>query len=102
MWLFKQAIGGEIVDRDGDHKALDSRTVLVLVQFQDIVCQDGFLAILTRPEKPACSGEVLGNFGDDFRGTENRKLRAQRGKQVPSVTLSPMIGMHGDLMDEGT
>src|SRR6185312_2947237 len=46
--------------------------------------------------------ESLGNLGDDSRGAENRELRAERGEQMTPMTLSPMIGMDGDLVDEGT
>jgi hypothetical protein len=42
------------------------------------------------------------DFDADSGGAENRELRAERGEQVTAMTLSPMIGMDGDLVDERT
>ena len=103
--LSKQTIGGEIVDRDRNHEPFDSRGAAALAQgrsFEDVVGQDRLLGISASAEEPASRGEGLGNFGDDSRRAENRELRAERGEQVTAMTLSTMIGMDGDLVDEGT
>ena len=105
MSLSKETIGGEIVDRDRDHEPFDLRGGAALARsrpFQDIVRQDRFLDISACAEQPAGSGESLGDLGDHSRRAENRELRAERGEQVTPMTLSPMIGMDGDLVDEGT
>jgi len=45
--------------------------------------------------------ERLGDLGDDSSWAENRELRAERGEQVAAMTLSPVIGMDGNRVDEG-
>ena len=68
---------------------------------EDVVRQDRFLDISACAEQPAGRCERLGDFGDDSGGAENRELRADRGEQVAGMTLSAMIGMDGDLVEEG-
>ena len=69
---------------------------------EDVVCQERFPDIPACAEQLAGRAERLGDFGDDSGGAENRELRAERGEQVTAMTLSPMIGMDGDCVDEGT
>ena len=105
MSLSEETVGGEIVDRDGDHEpACDRarpRRRSFFVTLQDVVGQERLLDVPARAEQLAGRGERLGDFGDDSRRAENRELRAERGEQVTAVTLPPMIGMDGDLVDEG-
>ena len=105
--LSKETIGFEIVDRDRDHEPAVAivghryyRTRIVLFMPRDVVCQKRLPAIPACAEQPAGRGESLGDFGDDSRGAENCELRAERGEQMTAMTLSPMIGMDGDLVDE--
>src|SRR5262245_47082668 len=109
--LSKESIGGEIVDRDRDHETADSLRYLPSlserggtgrVERQHVVCQARFLDVSACADQLAGRRETLGNLGDDSRGPENRELRAERGEQVTAMTLSPMIGMDGDLVDEST
>ena len=107
--LSKETIRGKIVDRDRDHKPavlivdhFYCRGRIVLFTLQDVVCQERFVGISAYAEQLAGRGESLGDFGDDSGGAENRELRAERGEQVAAMTLSPMIGMDGDLVDEGS
>ena len=110
MSLSEEAIGGEIVNRDRDHEPVDSRRVSHARsgprrgrrRVEDVVCQDRFLDISACAEQLAGRHESLGDLDDDSRGTENRELRAERGEQVTAMTLSPMIRMDGDLVDERT
>ena len=90
--------------RNSDSGVVDpeSRVPSPESRLQDIVCQERFLDISACAEQLAGSDEALGDLGDDSRGAENRELRAERGEQVAAMTLSPMIGMDGDLVDEGT
>ena len=97
----KEIIRGKIVDRNRDHKPCYLARI-VFFTLQDVVCQDRFLDVSACAEQPAGIGERFRDFGDDSRGPENRELRAERRQQVTAVTLSPMIGMDGDLVDEGT
>ena len=69
---------------------------------RDVVGQERFLHVFAGAEQLAGRGESLGDFGDDPRGAENRELRAERGEQMTAMTLPPMIGMDGDLVDERT
>ena len=48
----------------------------------------------------AGSVEMLWNLGYEARWSQNRELRSERGEQVTAVPLAPMIGMHGDPVDE--
>ena len=77
------------------------RRIVLAQPLQDVVRQERFLDISACAEQPAGGGERLGDFGDDSRRAENRELRAERGEQVTAMTLPPMIGMDGDLVDEG-
>ena len=61
--LSKETIGGEIVDRDGNHKPFDSRGVAALAQgrpVQDVVRQERFLDISACAEQLARRGESSG------------------------------------------
>ena len=100
--LAKKTVGGEIVDRQGDHEHPGCFSHIVRFTIQHIVCQACLLDVSARGEQLAGRHERLGNLGDDSWGAENRELRAERGEQVTPMTLSPMIGMDGDLVDEGT
>src|SRR5262245_35372482 len=102
MRVFKKTIRGEIVDSDGDHQRVWRLSRIVFTNVQDVVCQNRFMHISARAEQLAGRRESLGDLGDDSRGPENRELRAERGEQVTPVTLSAMIGMNGDLVNEGT
>jgi hypothetical protein len=72
------------------------------VTLQDIVRQDGLFDKAAGVEERAGRSESLGDLGDDSRRAENSELRAERGQQVTPVTLSAMIGMDGDLVNERT
>ena len=110
MNFCKETVGGEIVDRDRNHEPACiilftlryGRTKVRPYVIENVVCQAGFLDISGCAEQPASSGQRLRDFGDDSWGAENRELRAERGEQVTAMTLSPMIGMDGDLVDEAT
>ena len=73
----------------------------LLPQAENVVCQERFLDISARAEQLAGGGESLGDFGDHSRRAENREFRAERREQVTAMTLPPMIGMDGDLVNEG-
>ena len=81
---------------------MDSATSprIVLFTLQDVVRQERFLDISACAEQLAGRSERLGDFGDHSGRAENRELRAERVEQVTAMTLSPMIGMDGDLVDE--
>ena len=129
MCLFKEAIGGEIIDRDRDHEPFDSRCVAALahpstslgvtlsvskgqhrptvesgraVVFtrQDVVCQECFLDISACAEQPAGRSERRVDFADDSRRAQDCELRSERGEQVAAMTLSSVIGMDRDPVDE--
>ena len=107
MRVSKKTIGGEIVNRDRDHEPFDSRRIPTLAQGraglvmrQNVVRENRFLDISACVEQLAGGRERLGDLGDDSRGAENRELRAERREQVTAMTLSPMIGMDGDRVDE--
>ena len=110
MSLPKESVGGEIVDRDRDHEpaaAVITRhpwdpARIVLFTPQDVVCQARFLHVSGCAEQFAGRGERLGDFGDESGRAQNCELRAQRREQVAAVTLPSMIGMDGDLVNEGT
>ncbi len=109
MSLPKESVGGEIVDRDRDHEpaaAVITRhpwdpARIVLFTPQDVVCQARFLHVSGCAEQFAGRGERLGDFGDESGRAQNCELRAQRREQVAAVTLPSMIGMDGDLVNEG-
>ena len=69
--------------------------------FLDELSSIAFLDISAGAEQSAGRRERLGHFGDHSRWTENRELRAERREQVTAMSLSPMIGMDGDLVNEG-
>src|SRR4029450_5027462 len=68
---------------------------------EDVVRQNRFLDIAACGEQLGGWRESLGDLSDHFRRGENSELRAERGEQVTPMTLSTMIGMDGDLVDEG-
>ena len=102
MSLSKESVGGEIVDRDRDDEAAvdDLVGIVLFLRLQDVVCQLRFLDVSGRAEELAGRGQRLGDFGDESGWAENRELRAERREQVPPVTLSSMIGMDGDLVNQ--
>src|SRR5688572_25196855 len=100
MCPFKEIVGGEVVNRDRNHES--SRDVAALERFipKFVVGEQRFLDISACAEELAGGCEGLGDLRDDPRGAENRQLRAERGEQVAAMTLSPMIGMNGDPVNE--
>ena len=109
MCLSKEAIGGEIVDRHRDHEtpstpasgARSGSLHAACAAVEHVVRQDRFLRrIRWRLNSSHAGVESLRDFGDHSRRAENRELRAERGEQVTAMTLPPMIGMDGDLVDE--
>ena len=49
---------------------------------------------MTGPKVSGISATILG-------GPRIESFEEERGEQVTAMTLSTMIGMHGDLVDEG-
>ena len=80
----------------------DARSLAQGGPFEDVVRQERFLDVSACDEQLAGRRESLGDLGDHSRRAENRELRAERGEQVTAMALSTMIGMDGDLVDEGT
>ena len=72
----------------------------ISVTLQNVVGQERFLDISACAEQLAARGQRLGDFGDHPRRAQNSELRSERGEQVTAMTLPPMIGMDGDLVDE--
>ncbi len=99
MLISQQVVGGEIVNRDRDHKSTGLPPIR-LFRLEDVVRQYRFLNIPACAKQRAGRRERLGDLGDDSRGAENRELRAERGEQMAAMSLATMIGMDGDLVDE--
>ena len=99
--LAKETIGSEIVDSDRDREKSLERGRIGSITLQDVVGQERFFDVSAGAEQLARRRERLGDFGDHSRRSQNRQLRAERGEQVTAVALPPMVGMDGDLVDEG-